>query len=1026
VRSYYDACAETVGRYDGYVANYLGEGLLVYFGYPQAHEDDAERAVRAGREMLLDVGRLEVEAGQRMALRVGIHSGPVVVGDMAGGMRREGLAVGETVNVAARLQAVAEPETLVISAATLRLVQGIFVTRELGPQRLKGIAEPVVAYQVVQPSGVRSRLDANRGRLTAFVGREQELALLLARWEQVQERSGQVVLITGEAGIGKSRLVQQFRERLAGESHTWLECRCSPYTQPSALQPVIELLEQGLGFTPALPAAERVVRLENGAELVGLERQDTVPLLAALLGVPTGADYAPLQMSPDLQRHKTLDALVAWTLALGELQPVVLLIEDLHWCDRSSLELIERLTEQSPTARVMTVLTARLEFQAPWPTRSNVGPLVLNRLTRRQGERMVTALSPERALPAAVLEQIVTRADGVPLYVEELVKMVLESGMLAEHEGGYVLSGPVEQLAIPDTLQASLMARLDRLSAAREVVQVAAVLGREFSYRLLQAVAQLDEPTLRQGLTRLAEAELLFERGAPPEATYTFKHALVQDTAYQTLLRRRRQELHGRTARALEQNFPERAAAEPARVARHWEECGNIDSAVLCHRQAAEQALSRMATGESISHLRKAIALLSTLPEDRGRRERELEIQLRLGSAMILARGLADPDTKTPWERALALCDETTDPDKLVTALRGLGNFYVNSGDPKRGAEMGERVLQITRQTGDDAHSLVGHGLLKTPAFCAGAFAAALDHSERAIAIYDSAQHREVSFVSVEPGVAAFTLAAWSLWLLGYPDRALQHARRAIALARELAHPFSVVYALFYGCVIHHFRRDVSATRAEAEEAIAVCEKHGFPTFLGISRVLRGLTLAATGEEAAAAEEVQAGFAAAAGTGNQLCAPVLMDFLAAAHQATGRYAEALQVVQLAFAVGAQTAQPFWNAELSRHQGELLLAMDRRNAPEAEALFRRARDLARTQEARSLELRATTNLARLLESRGEHCVARALLTDIYSRFTEGFDTPDLEDAKVVLERLADGEPGSDSRHPGRTDQTGSMP
>ena len=570
------------------MANYLGDGVLVYFGYPRAHEDDAERAVRAGLDMLARLARdfgalnatLQVERGVRLAARIGVHTGPVVVGDLGGGARREDLALGETLNLAARLQGVAAPDTVVISDATRRLVRGIFVLEDLGPQRLKGIAEAVAAHRVVQPSGVRSRLDLAAGRLTLFTGRHAELAVVLEGWERTHEWRGQTVLVTGEAGVGKSRLVLALRERLADQAHTWLECRCSPYTQHTAFRPVVELIEQGLGFQAADSPADKIAKLERALELGGLTLPETVPLFADFLSVPLTAGYAPLQLSPELLRRKTLAALAAWTLALGEVQPVLLLVEDLHWCDPSSLELLGRLIEQSPTARVMLVCTARPEFASPWPARSNLTPLQLGRLTQRQARAMVAALSPGRALPEPVAELLVTRADGVPLYVEELTRTVLESGLLVEGEGRWELTAPLTELAIPATLHDSLVARLDRLSAPKEVAQRAAVLGREFPYALLAATAGLDEPTLRHGLARLVEAELLFERGEPPAATYTFKHALTQEAAYQSLLKRTRRDLHARVARVLVEEFPAQAAAAPEVVARHLEAAGLVDQAI--------------------------------------------------------------------------------------------------------------------------------------------------------------------------------------------------------------------------------------------------------------------------------------------------------------------------------------------------------------------------------------------------------------------------------------------------------------
>jgi class 3 adenylate cyclase len=540
VRAYQEHAAEVIGRYEGHIAQYLGDGLLVYFGYPQAHEDAAERAVRAGYEIPLALGRLnerlQRESGLRLAVRVGIHTGPVVVGEMGGGDRRETLALGETTNIAARLQGVAEPDAVVISHATLRLVPGLFVTEDLGTPGLKGVEEPIQAHRVLQPSGIRSRLEA-ASRLTPLVGRDQELGLLLDRWEQVEEGEGQAVLLSGEAGVGKSRLLQAIRERVAETPHTWLECQASPYARDSAFQPMIELVQQACGFRETDPSEQKLERLEAGLVLAGLRAAELVPLLAPLLSLSLPDSYRRPALGPELQRRETIEALAAWTLALGQRQPVVMVFEDLHWCDPATLEVVGRLLEQIPTARVLTLLSFRPEFEPPWPARSHVTPIAVGRLRSGAATQMIAATAEDRALPGPVVERILERAGGIPLFVEELTKSVLESGILAPRADRYELTGELEELSIPTTLQDSLMARLDRLSAAKEVAQLGAALGREFSYELMAAVAELDEPTLRQGLARLVEAELVYQRGAPPAATYSFKHALIQETAYGSLLR---------------------------------------------------------------------------------------------------------------------------------------------------------------------------------------------------------------------------------------------------------------------------------------------------------------------------------------------------------------------------------------------------------------------------------------------------------------------------------------------------------
>ena len=543
VAQYQKAVRAAVGRWGGHVAKEMGDGLLVYFGWPDAREDDPERAIRAGLAILDAMApvnaKLAAGDGTRLAVRIGMHTGPVVIAD-------GGEIFGETANISARVQGAAEPDTVVVTAATQRLVAGIFVLEDRGPQALKGVRDPVQLYRVVQPSGVRSRLDVAAGHLTRFVGREVELATLVDRWERAADGEGQNVLIVGEAGVGKSRLAYQLRERLATTPHTWLECGTSPYTEGTPFHPVMALVAQGLAFTDADTAAEKVEKIERG--LRGLASPENVAVLADFLGLPPPTSFT---MNPDVQRRKTMELLAQWNLAISAIQPLVLLVEDLHWSDASSLELLGRIIAQSATARVLFIATARPEFTPPWPARSNSTTLSLARLTKRQARDMVTTLLGE-TLPADTVEALVARADGVPLYVEELTKAVAEPGAARGAD------------AIPSTLAGSLMARLDRLSAAKEVAQRAAVLGREFGYPLLAAIAGMEDAGLRQGLTRLVDAEIVFQRGEPPDATYTFKHALVQEAAYESLLKCTRQQLHGRVVDVLRERFPERVESEPS------------------------------------------------------------------------------------------------------------------------------------------------------------------------------------------------------------------------------------------------------------------------------------------------------------------------------------------------------------------------------------------------------------------------------------------------------------------------------
>src|SRR5712692_8297530 len=645
VRAYQEACAKVIARFEGHIAQYLGDGLLVYFGYPLAHEDDAQRAVRAGLGMVEALGqlntRLEAERGVHLAVRLGVHTGLVVVGEMGGGTRQEQLALGETPNLAARLQGLAAPNTLVISAATLQLLGGFFACQSLGTPLLKGFAQPLEVYQVLSESTARSRLDAVGSRgLTPLVGREPEVALLRERWAQVTDGLGQVVLLSGEAGIGKSRLVQMLKEQVASEPQAWLTpCQCSPYYRHTALYPLIDLLERvALRFAREESSQHKLTKLEGFVVQYGLPLAETVPLLATLLSLPLPADYAPLTMSSEQQKQQTLHALLTILLRIAAQQPVLFVMEDLHWVDPTTRELLTLLVDQGPTARILTLCTFRPDFSPPWSGRSHLTQVTLNRLPRRQAAELTGRVAHGKALPPEVVEQVVAKTDGVPLFVEELTKMVLESGLLQEQAERYELTGPLPPLAIPTTLHDSLMARLDRLAAVKGLAQLGATLGREFSYALLQAVSPWDEETLQRGLQHLVAAEFLYQRGLPPQATYLLKHALIQDAAYQSLLRSTRQRHHQHIAQVLEAHFPELCETQPELLAHHYTGAGLMVQAIPYWQRAGQRAIERSANLEAVAHLTRGLEVLATLPDTPERAQQELVMQTTLGPALMATK----------------------------------------------------------------------------------------------------------------------------------------------------------------------------------------------------------------------------------------------------------------------------------------------------------------------------------------------------------------------------------------------------
>jgi predicted ATPase/class 3 adenylate cyclase len=1010
VRAYQATCADIIQRFDGHIAQYLGDGLLVYFGYPQAHEDDAQRAIRTGLGILEAMGTLNVrlvqDKGVRLAVRVGIHTGLVVVGEMGSGDRHEHLALGDTPNLAARLQGLAAPGTVVISEATSRLVQGYFMCQDLGSHALKGVDTPVQVYQVLGESAAQSRLDvAGATGLTPLVGREHEVGLLLERWAQSTNGHGQVVLLSGEAGIGKSRLVHVLTERVVDAHTPRLTLRCSPYHTNSALYPVIEHLQRVLHWHRDAPPETRLAALEQALQVAHLPLAEVVPLVAALLSLPVLERYSPLTLSPQRQKQKTQEALVAWLLAEAAQQPVLAIWEDLHWADPSTLELLGLLLDQAPTARLLLVLTARPEFRPPWAPRSYVTPLSLTRLTRHQIEEMVRRVTGGKPLPAAVVQQIVAKTDGIPLFVEELVKTILESGLVREEEGHYVLTGPLPPLAIPATLQDALMARLDRLAGVKDVAQLGAVLGREFPYELLRTVAPIDETTLQHGLAQLVEAELLYQRGIPPQATYVLKHALVQDAAYQSLLRSTRQQYHQRIAQVLAAQFPETAETQPELLAHHATEAGLAAQAVGYWQQAGERSNGRSAYVEAVVHCTKGLEVLQTLPDTPARTRRELEIQLTLGQALAVTKGAGAPEVGHAIARARELCLQVGDASQFLRALGGLGRFYRERGELQIGRELLEQHLALAQRQHDAVRLMEAHGSMGVHLYFLGEFVPARAHLEQALALAGSQQDRAQTFIAGEDTrVSWLGFVAFILWVLGYPDQALTRSHEMLTYAQGLSHAYSLSRALSHAGTLHRLRREWSTAQERAEAALAIRTEQELGRSMGVLTLDRGAALVAQGQGEAGMAQMHEGLAAIRATGQGLGLSVHLTRLAEACGKSGQAEAGLRLLAEALVHVDHTGERYYEAEVYRRKGELLLQQAIPDAPQAEVCFQQALAVARRQEAKSLELRAATSLSRLWQQQGKRQEARDLLAPIYGWFTEGFDTADLKDAKMLLDEL----------------------
>jgi class 3 adenylate cyclase/predicted ATPase len=1042
VRAYQQACAAVIGRYEGYIAQYLGDRVLVYFGYPVAHEDDAERAVRAGLDIIAalpsavsssltrerqDPSRARQHgataslpdgrgsAVSLLQVRIGIHTGPVVVGEMGSGGKREPLALGETPNLAARVQGLAEPDTVVLSAATYRLVHGLFDCQDLGPRVLKGITTPLSLYRVIRESEAQSRFEvAISAGLTPLVGRDLEVRLLQERWAQAKGGEGQAVLLSGEAGIGKSRLVQTLKEQVIAEGATRIEFRCSLYHQNSAFYPIIEHLQRLLQFQREDHPPAKLEKLQLALARYRFPQADTVPLMAGLLSLPQPEHTPPLLLSPEKQKQKTHEALLTWLVEEAERQVVYCAWEDLHWADPSTLEFLTLFLDQLPTTRPLAVLTFRPDFTPPWRSRSYLTQLTLNRLGRQPVEAMVEKLTGGKPLPREVVQQIVHKTDGVLLFVEELTKMVLESGLLRIADDHYEFTGPLPPLAIPSTLQDSLMARLDRLTTTREIAQVGATLGREFSYELLRTVSPFGEAILQHGLQQLVEAELLYQRGLPPQATYLFKHALVQDTAYQSLLKSKRQQLHQQIAQVLAERFPEAVQTQPELLAHHYTEAGLIAQALPYWQQAGQKASQRSAYVEAVNHLTKGLAVLKTLPDTPERIQRELDLQVLLGPILITTKGWAAPEVEKAYTRARELCQQVGETLQLFPVVYGLWIFHLNRMNLQAARELGEQLFTLAQGGQDPALLLEANLALGYTVFWLGDFVAAREYLEQGIALYDHQQHHALAilYAGCDPGVACLSGLAQALWHLGYPDQALKRGHEAVFLARALSHPPSLIFALGFAST-YFLRREGQLAREWAEEVMTLSTEQGTDAWLAIGMIVRGWTLTEQGQEEEGMAQMRQGLAAYRATGQVGWQASFFALLAAVYGKVGQREAGLAVLTKVLATVDKTGERLCEAELYRLKGELTLRQSDVRGPEsgveeAEECFHRAIEIARQQQAKSWELRATMSLARLWQRQSRRAEAHQRLSEIYRWFTEGFDTKDLQEAQALLVALGEGE------------------
>jgi class 3 adenylate cyclase/predicted ATPase/DNA polymerase III delta prime subunit len=1013
IGAYHRCCAAQIERNGGFVAKYMGDGVLAYFGYPQAHEHDAERAVQAGLAIVEAAPKLVTAAGSPLHARVGIATGLVVVGDLVGsGEAQERGVVGDTPNLAARLQGIAEPDMVVIAEGTRKLLGNLFELQDLGAKDLKGVALRTRAWAALRPGSAESRFEAlHAGGLTALVGREEEVDLLLRRWSKAKTGEGQLVLLSGEPGIGKSRLAAALLERLAGEPHTRLRYFCSPQHTDTALYPIIGQMERAAGLAHDYAPRGRLDKLDAVLARTSTSIEDAA-LFAEMLSLPNDGRYPALDMTGPQRRQRTLEALVSQMAALTRESPVLMIFEDAHWADPTSLEVFGRTVDRIAGLRTLLIVTFRPEFEAPWIGRPHVTVLTLNRLARREIDAMIDRVAGNKLLAASLRHDIVERADGIPLFVEEMTKAVLEAEDESEARRT-VAAVPSPALSVPPSLHASLMARLDRLGPAKELAQIGAAIGREFSHSLLSAVARKPEGDLRSALDRLIAAGLLFRQGASPHATYLFKHALVQDAAYGTLLREQRRGLHARIVETIESQFAEIAESQPELLARHCTEAGLIEKASGLWGKAGQRSLERSALVEAAAQLTRALDQIATLPATTALRREEIKLQVALITPLMHVKGYGAPETKAAAQRARLLIEQAEalgeppeDPLLLFSVLYGFwtANYVAFNGDAM--LALAAQFLALAEQQGATVPLLVGHRLMGNSLLLTGAFAESRAHYDRAIALYDPAEHRrQATHFGQDVGVTSLTYRSLALWLLGYPEAALADTDNALKTARGMGQAAALLFALGHVPFTHMHCGNYAAANAQVAELIAVAEEKGALFWKAFGMLHQGGLFALTGKATDAVHMITAGLAIWQSTGTIMWIPLYLSTLTRAYAELGQFAEAWRCVRQALTAVETTKERWYEADVHRTAGEIALMSPAPDETKAEAFFERALSVARAQQAKSWELRAATSLARLWRDQGKRDPARDLLAPVYGWFTEGFDSLDLKEAKALLDALA---------------------
>jgi class 3 adenylate cyclase/predicted ATPase len=992
-------CDAAISRYEGRVTSYAGDGVMAVFGWPRAHEDDAVRAVHAALTILSEVAN--TGGAVTITSRVGICSGRVVVGKTPEG-RIE--AVGETSNIAARLQTLAAPRTLLISDSTQRLVSAAFDLQDLGFRELKGVAEPLRVYRVLSVKPGTTRFESGHASsLTPLVGRSTELNLLLDRWQKIKESDGQVVLLSGTPGVGKSRLIHELKSNIQNGPYFLLNYQCSPYHSQSAFFPIIEQIELAAQFTAADPGAEKFSKVQAYFSDLTDVQGETASLIARLLSISIDDQNGLSTLTPQQIKNKTIDKLLKVILSLSAKRPTLCIFEDVHWIDPSTLEFLELAISRIDRARILLVVSHRPEFRHTWSTQANLTVHSLTRLSRSEVTRMIKEILTDGSLSQQILDQIIEKADGVPLFIEELTTSVISAPKQnRQHQNGSVEPTLLEASRVPETLHDALMERLDRVAESRKLAQIAAVIGREFSYDLLSAASRTDETELRSALSQLEEADVIYRTGPSPYVRFAFKHVLLRDAVYNSLLRGKRREIHADIAAVLDTHFREAVENRPEILAYHYSQAGNNELAIRSWRESGRRALANSANIEAIGHFRNALQLLKALPDTPQRNKEEIEIQLALGIPLIAVQGYPAAETREAFARARTLCLKFESPPEYFQALFGLwGNAWMG-GKNDEALAMADEFLSRSRETSDDILLRVAHRVMGSTLLTVGEFQTSRRHFEESIALSKSGGKQSVYIrYLVEPQVASLLLLSWDLWFLGYPDQSLARVSEALALAQDLAQPYSIAFAHYMTSVVHLLRGDPAHALESAERSLEMSREQRFSLYTLLSTISRGRALCELGQIQAGMTEMQKGIVEGRRMGVGFMLPMMHSWLADAHAQCGDHETAASIVERTLhEISDATGRP-WEAELHRQRAEIVLALNPSKIAEAERYIEDAIEVARRQNSKSMELRAATSLAKLWQQQGRIGEARDLIEPIYRWFDEGAGTSDLRRARDLL-------------------------